>query len=400
MPKRYNLPCKCWLYRCVITEEAIPLSLLHPRWLLKVPEVVVGWEMTFDPSITPADYTSLLDTRDARSHSSNQSDYRDNHVAPLKPIRSRYDRRGLDLMEAGAFDAYELHKKIPESHRAEEYARDITKAIQKVNHAYNNKPEVTLPQSFAVARKDKANLTYKKGGSRRRALTGREAADAEDMATRRGIRAAEIEEERKKRYAEQINIDQEPISEFSQQIWPREHREPSLAIEGVTNLEELIPTGDGDSDIEYLGTQPAQNPGQSGSEDRINTPSPLPTEQPQNEWANIDDFDEFPSLSPASARKHIALMEWPDRRSQQKNLVLPEDPEDPTPSAVTRSRRGVATKSFKQARLESQEHRDAQGKAHRANQRREAAVRKQAKLMKPRKEDVSQLVNRIRSSSL
>ena len=40
-------------------------------------------------------------------------------------------------------------------------------------------------------------------------------------------------------------------------------------------------------------------------------------------------------------------MTWPDGRSEQKALVLPDDPiDDPTPSAVTKARRGVAAKSF------------------------------------------------------
>ena len=129
-----------------------------------------------------------------------------------------------------------------------------------MNRAYTNKYEIpgaSLPQSFAVARKDEANLTYKKGGSRRRALTSREAADAEEEATRHRIRAVELEEERQKRYTEQLNIDQQPISDFLQQIWPRERGDAPLA-RSPTN--DFIPPDDGDSDIKYLGTQPAQKP--------------------------------------------------------------------------------------------------------------------------------------------
>ena len=60
---------------------------------------------------------------------SDQLDHDDDRVVPPEPVRSRYDRRGLDMMEAGAFEAYELHRKIPEGYRAEEYAWDLTKAI-------------------------------------------------------------------------------------------------------------------------------------------------------------------------------------------------------------------------------------------------------------------------------
>ena len=67
---------------------------------------------------------------------------------------------------------------------------------------------------------------------------------------------------------------------------------------------------------------------------------------------------------------------------------------------MIRARRGITTKSFKQTKLKSQERRDTNLKAQRAAKRRDAKARKETKLMKPRKEDISQLINRLRSSSL
>ena len=75
-----------------------------------------------------------------------------------------------------------------------------------------------LSQSFAVAKKNDENLTFKKNGSRRRALTGREAADAEDVAKRRQIRANKLEIARKEKHAERIQLDTQPVSAFSQEI--------------------------------------------------------------------------------------------------------------------------------------------------------------------------------------
>ena len=96
------------------------------------------------------------------------------------------------------------------------------------------------------------------------------------------------------------------------------------------------------------------------------------------------------TVSPLSRRhqqkKALPLMEWPDRISQQKRLDLLQDP---TPSAVTGARRGVATKSYKHARLESRQGHEQQASAERAEQRRAAATRKEAKMMKPRKVDGS-----------
>ena len=67
---------------------------------------------------------------------------------------------------------------------------------------------------------------------------------------------------------------------------------------------------------------------------------------------------------------------------------------------MIRARRGVAAKSFKKVRLKSHEGHEQEAKAQRAAQRTAAAARKQAKMMKPRKENVSQLTDRLLSSSL
>ena len=136
LPKQYGLPCKFWLYRSVVADLPIPLSLLHSRWLIRAPEIVVGWQMKFNLSITPASY-ALLD--DIRGQSSTQLDNEDDRPPPPTSVQSRYDGWGLDMMKAEAFEAYELHKNILEGHRAEDYARELTKEIQKMNRTYNEK---------------------------------------------------------------------------------------------------------------------------------------------------------------------------------------------------------------------------------------------------------------------
>ena len=404
LPNRYGLPCKCWLYRCVIEGIAIPLSLLHPRWLIKAPEIVVGWQMTFDPAITAADYARLTGTEDAPSQSSSESDGDDDQGPIPEPVRSRYHRRGLDLLEAGASSAYEVHGKILEGHRAEEYSREMSKAIQKVNRAFGEKYEKTpLPQSFVVAKKNDEALKYKKNGSRRRALTGREAADEEDRELRRKLRAEEIDKARAEKYTEQIRKDEErqPPSDFSQQIWPDESRETlSLTHKSippgnvVSDLDSIFfPDDDGDDDVQFLGTQPLQKPSQMPSEGRISTPSPLLPDPALEDFTHIDDFDDLPPLSPGPPKSALPLVEWPTRISQQRRFILPEEYDlDPPASATTRAKRGIGSKkSYKQQRLESQEGHAAKEKANRKALKEAAAARKRAKAMKPRTEDVSQL---------
>ena len=41
LPMRFGLPCKCWLYQCVIDQVPIPISLIHPRWFYKGPPFMV-----------------------------------------------------------------------------------------------------------------------------------------------------------------------------------------------------------------------------------------------------------------------------------------------------------------------------------------------------------------------
>ena len=85
-----------------------------------------------------------------------------------------------------------------------------------MNRAYDQKYNGSaLPQSFAVIKKNDENLTFKKNESRRRTLTERETANAEDIAKRRQIRANELEIARKEKHAERIQLDTQPVSAFS-----------------------------------------------------------------------------------------------------------------------------------------------------------------------------------------
>ncbi|KAM4061907.1 hypothetical protein HRG_008824 [Hirsutella rhossiliensis] len=52
-PLRYGLPCRHWLYEAVVRSCAIPLNLLHPRWLIDGPDVVRGWTMSYEKQAAP-----------------------------------------------------------------------------------------------------------------------------------------------------------------------------------------------------------------------------------------------------------------------------------------------------------------------------------------------------------
>ncbi len=149
------------------------------------------------------------------------------------------------MLEAEAFSTYEFHKKILDSHRAEEYTREVTKAIRKVNKAYSQKfnEKAALPQFFTVTKKNDEGLQYKKNGSRRRALIGREAADAQDQALRRQTRAKQTKKKRKDKFIQQSQMEKnsQGASAFSQSIWPEEDRESFSLTPSLT--QQLKPKG-------------------------------------------------------------------------------------------------------------------------------------------------------------
>ena len=103
LPDLYGLPCKCWLYRCARTGEAILLSLVYPRWLRRPPEVVVDWRMSFDPDVTVNQYMNMTGPAVINIDSDDDDDLPGpSYPVPTFPIpvpSNRYHRQGLDLIE-------------------------------------------------------------------------------------------------------------------------------------------------------------------------------------------------------------------------------------------------------------------------------------------------------------
>lgn len=250
MPLQYGLPCKCWLYTCVIGFTPIPVSLVHPRWFFDGPSFVTSWHMTLDYQLSFKDMlagnfaeeTNLI-TQKATSEqemvgnrgvkervegvgeSENKevevvgsweaeevnevkdSEMEENEKVEEIKMRSenhgnRFRRNGLDLLHSAAYEAIDFHKSIKDAHRGEEYARDYARVTEKFNRKWKEK-ELTrafLPTTFPDEIRPKENLTYKKGGSRRRAYTGREAAEVREAEHRRAQRRYSIEESRQKKH--------------------------------------------------------------------------------------------------------------------------------------------------------------------------------------------------------
>ena len=220
-PLQYGLPCRCWMYECLPRGIPIPLSLIHPRWLFSTPDVVVGWKMSVDPSIGVEDYHNMTGEQDGGSSSSGDNDGEDcarsqnpdpgtppgvalggvpggaPGLIPPISLSDRFENRGRTLIEKTAIDTYNYHQKLPDSAIAELYAAEYDKVINKFNTEFTKKyaPAEPLSRVFPQGKEEK-DLKYKKGGSRRRVYTGREAAEVEEVEERRRRRYASIEAKR------------------------------------------------------------------------------------------------------------------------------------------------------------------------------------------------------------
>lgn len=115
----------------------------------------------------------------------------------------RSNRGGVDLLHSAAYQAIDFHKSIADIHRGEEYARDYIRVMEKLNKKWKEKELArhSLPTTFPDEIRANENLTYKKGGSRRRAYTGCEAAEANEAEQRRVRRKNSIEQRRRQRHS-------------------------------------------------------------------------------------------------------------------------------------------------------------------------------------------------------
>lgn len=146
---QYGLPCKCWLYCCVIDFSPIPISLIHPRWFFDGPSCVFSWHMTLDHSISFEDMLCLgpkvEETQELIEEEIETEEEEEKVEARVETQRDvgeveiesrlggRYQRGGADLLLSMAHEALDFHKLIADAHRAEEYACDCTCVMGKLN---------------------------------------------------------------------------------------------------------------------------------------------------------------------------------------------------------------------------------------------------------------------------
>ena len=112
----------------------------------------------------------------------------------------------MDLLHSAAYEAIDFHKSINDAHRGEEHARDYMRVMEKLNKKWKEKELVrpSILTTFPDEIRPNKNLIYKKGGSRRHAYTGREAAEAKEAEERRTRRKNSIEQGRRQRHSRLI----------------------------------------------------------------------------------------------------------------------------------------------------------------------------------------------------
>lgn len=200
LPMRFQLPYQCWLYQCVVDSIPIPLSLIHPRWFYDGPAFVRFWKMSFNPTLTYQEICHLALFTEAEEQINQESMsspktpiiIEDDMVSggdveikkdmiDLFPSGDRFSRSGLDLLEHTAYQSLDFHKTIQDSHRAEEYARDYSRIMAKLNKEWQDKElaRASIPTSFPdPILSEKSDSRFKRGKGRR--MTGRELAEKEE----------------------------------------------------------------------------------------------------------------------------------------------------------------------------------------------------------------------------
>jgi hypothetical protein len=94
LPVRYGLPCRHWMYNCLVEEVPLPLSLFHPRWLFDGLAILYNrWAMTWDLEQEVAPGPTL-----ANRHAGD-----------------RYIRHGLQMAEDSALAILDKLKSLPPS---------------------------------------------------------------------------------------------------------------------------------------------------------------------------------------------------------------------------------------------------------------------------------------------
>ena len=155
-PTRFGIPCQHWLYPAACDGIPIPLSLFHPRWLLDGPAVLYEpWKMSWDE-----DY--VLQQQEEERYASD-----------------RFANRGEDIIQEAALAAIEKLKSLPAA-QAETFASSFKKGTEKLTIAQDRLSATLAKMPLELPEPLKEPNLRQFPSSRKRAMTGWEAAEEEE----------------------------------------------------------------------------------------------------------------------------------------------------------------------------------------------------------------------------
>lgn len=165
--------------------------------VLKGPPFVVFWKMSFDLNITVDKMLVLalhkketlgedanLVIEENKNHldsppqeTAQESGSHPHFSTQIPHSGDRFQRDGTDLLQSTTIQSLDFHKSISDAHRAEEYARDYLRVMEKLNKKWQEKEfaHPSVPTTFLdPLPTGSTKSTMKKKSGRR--FTGREAA--------------------------------------------------------------------------------------------------------------------------------------------------------------------------------------------------------------------------------
>ena len=173
LPLQYGLPCRHWMLYFYRKNKPIPLNLFHPRWLIDGPSVLRSrWHLQLE-----------------------NHDYSKGEPTQADDTGDRLVGNGEQLIIDTALELVERHKKLPLGEK-EAFALAFSKMCESLVTQFDQKLQrlQELPRRLPDAILQPKLISFP---GRKRALTGREAADLMEAEAareaRRALRQAEIQ---------------------------------------------------------------------------------------------------------------------------------------------------------------------------------------------------------------
>lgn len=186
LPFTHKLPCRHWFFRIARIREMlphrhiiIPLSLIHPRWLVDgPPAVALSWAMS-----------DGLDCYGAPSVENSIGGQTSEHVINL-PLPERYPNRGADMLMEAAIDNSTFHEELSAEDKELFAAASVEQSKKLRDHFAEDK---ALPMEFhppPASRKHWLVQKKSKDRSTARSLTSLEIAERKERKTEKKTRTA------------------------------------------------------------------------------------------------------------------------------------------------------------------------------------------------------------------